>query len=112
MPRTLARVIRPVIAVSLLALASVSRCDGARPPAPRPAPRPGDSVKLRGVLAEDVDCRLFRAEGGAVYSLSVRIPHVVNGERVCIQGTIMETSQCLTQPTIDVSMVRHWSACP
>ena len=104
--------IRPLIAASLLVLAAASRCDDARPPAPKPPPRPGDTVKLRGVIKEDVDCRLFRADGGAVYSLSVRLPNLVNGERVCIQGTIMETSQCLTQPTIEVTMVRHWSACP
>jgi len=105
-------VTRPLIAIALLVLASVSRCDEARPPAPKPAPRPGDTVKLRGTVGEDVDCRLFRAEGGAVYSLTTRLPNVLNGERVCIQGTILETSQCLTQPTIEVTMVRHWSACP
>jgi hypothetical protein len=105
-------VIRPLIATTLLVLAAATRCDEARPPAPRPPPRPGDAVKLRGVLGEDVDCRLFRADGGTVYSLSVRVPNVVNGERVCIQGTILETSQCLTQPTIEVTAVRHWSACP
>lgn len=98
--------------LALLALAAVSRCDEAQPPVPKPPPRPGDTVKLRGVMSEDVDCRLFRAEGGAVYSLSARLPNIVNGQRVCIQGTIVETSQCLTQPTIEVTMVRPWSSCP
>ena len=102
-----------MIAATLLVLAAVTRCDEAQPPAPKPPPRPGDTVKLRGVMSEDVDCRRFRADGGEVYSLSVRLPNLVNGERVCIQGTILETySQCLTQPTIEVTMVRPVSACP
>jgi hypothetical protein len=103
---------RPLLVASWLVLAAVSRCDEARPPAPRPPPRPGDTVKLRGVMSEDVDCRRFRADGGEVYSLSVRLPNLLNGQRVCIQGTILETSQCLTQPTIEVTMVRPPSSCP
>lgn len=48
----------------------------------------------------------------AAPDLSVRLPNVLNGQRVCIRGTIRETSQCLTQPAIEVTMVRPPSSCP
>ena len=92
--------------------ASASRCDEPRPPAPKPPLRAGDFVKLRGTLSEDVDCRLFRAEGGGSYSLSVRLPNYLNGSKVCIHGTIAEVSQCLTQPMIEVQSIRPYSSCP
>jgi hypothetical protein len=96
----------------ILGLAAAARCDDPRPPAPKPPPRAGDFVKIRGTLAEDVDCRLLRVEDGSVYSLNLRLPNYLNGARLCIHGTIAEVSQCMTQPTIEVQSVRAWSSCP
>ena len=48
----------------VLALALAFRCEEPRPPAPRPEPRPGEYMRIRGTLGEDVDCRLLRADGG------------------------------------------------
>ncbi|NOT35704.1 MAG: hypothetical protein HOP12_16305 [Candidatus Eisenbacteria bacterium] len=123
--------IRPTAALLALVLAAVSRCSSSAPLPPphdaggstRPSgaakssrsaslPRPGDNVKLRGVLSEDVDCRLLKAENGETYSLSSKLPSLLNGSRVCVHGTISEVSQCLTQPSIEVSQVRNWSSCP
>jgi hypothetical protein len=79
--------------------------------APPPDPRPGDSVHVRGRLDADVDCRLLRTEEGKVYSLSVRLPNLLDGTQVCIFGTISQVSQCMHSPSIDVEQVRPWSAC-
>ena len=48
----------------------------------------------------------FSAGGRPGMSLSTRLPNYLNGARLCIHGTILETTQCLTQPTIEVSEVR------
>jgi hypothetical protein len=69
-------------------------------------------VRIRGTLGEDVDCRLLRTESGHTYSLSARLPGYLNGAKVCVHGTIAETSQCLTQPMLEVQAVRPWSSCP
>lgn len=103
---------RLLLVLWVLAAAAASRCQEPRTAAPAPEPRPGDTVKLRGTLAEDVDCRLLRTDDGRVYSLSARIPAYRNGARVCIYGTLIEVSHCLTQPTIEVQSVRAWSSCP
>lgn len=105
---------RTALLVTLYLLASAGRCDAPSPgPTPAPAePRPGESVHIRGRLDEDVDCRLLRAEGGRVYSLSERLPNQRNGARVCIHGTIATVSQCMHAPTIEVDQVRPWSSCP
>ena len=103
---------RAAWAVLILLLALASRCDDPHPPAPKPPPRSGDFVKIRGTLAEDVDCRTLRCDDGSIYSLNVRLPNYLNGARLCIHGTILETSQCMTQPTIEVQAVRAWSSCP
>ena len=88
------------------------RCDEPNPPAPKPDPKPGESVKLRGTLGEDVDCRLLRVDSGKTYSLSTSLRGYPNGTKVCIFGTVAEASQCLTTPTLDVQSVRAWSSCP
>ena len=101
------------IPLALLAvLAAVSRCEEPHPPPPRADPKPGDFVRVRGTLAEDVDCRTLRTESGAVYSLNVRLVNLLNGSKLCVSGTLSESSQCLTQPTLEVQSVRPWSACP
>jgi hypothetical protein len=69
-------------------------------------------VRIRGTLDDDVDCRLLRADGGKVYSLSERLRNYRAGTRLCVHGTIAEVSQCLHTPTIDVSEIRPWSSCP
>ena len=96
----------------ILWLAAVSRCDEPRQVAPPPEPRVGDFVKLRGTLGEDVDCRTFRADGGRTYSLSVRLPNYRNGIKVCLHGTLVEATQCMTTPMIEVQSIRPWSSCP
>lgn len=98
----------------LLLFASLFGC---APQAARPAfldapPRVGDFVRLRGSLSEDVDCRLFRTDDGRVYSLSVRLPRITNGTKLCIYGTITDVTQCLRTPMVEVESVRAWSACP
>jgi hypothetical protein len=94
-------------------LAVGASCDEPQPtPATKTAPRAGEFVKLRGVLSEDVDCRVLRAEDGTEYSLNIRLPNYINGARLCVHGTILETSHCLVQPTIEVTSVRAWSSCP
>jgi hypothetical protein len=42
----------------VLLLAVAARCEDPKAPTSKPPPRAGDFVKLRGTLAEDVDCRL------------------------------------------------------
>jgi len=88
------------------------RCDDPNPPAPKPDPKPGESVKLRGTLGEDVDCRTFRDDGGKVYSLSTQLKGYPNGTKLCIYATVAEASQCITTPTLDVQSIRAWSSCP
>lgn len=102
---------RFTLVVALWLLASTGRCNS--PPAgpPPPEPKPGDTVDIRGRLDEAVDCRVLKAEGGKVYSLSERLPNLRDGSRVCIHGTISEVSQCMTTPGIDVLQVRPFSSC-
>jgi hypothetical protein len=102
---------RAVLALALVLLAPVGRCDAPGPVLPPPEPRAGDVVHVRGRLDEDVDCRLLRAEGGQVYSLSERLPNLRDGARVCVYGTIASVSQCMRTPTIEVSEVRPYSNC-
>lgn len=97
--------------VALALLAAVSRCDPPSPALPPPDPKPGDVVHLRGRLDSDVDCRLFRTEEGKVYSLSVPLPNLRDGSRLCVFGTIALVPQCMHTPSIDVEQVRPWSAC-
>jgi hypothetical protein len=98
----------------LLLLAPLFGCasQAARPTLLDAPPRVGDFVRLRGSLSEDVDCRLFRTDEGRVYSLSVRLPRITNGTKICIYGTITDVTQCLRTPMIEVESVRAWSACP
>ncbi len=101
----------------LLLLLLIAPLFGCAPQAARPTlldapPRVGDFVRLRGSLSEDVDCRLFRTDDGRVYSLSVRLPRITNGTKLCIYGTITDVTQCLRSPMIEVESVRTWSACP
>lgn len=103
---------RPTLLCALYLAAAMSRCDAPAPHLPPPDPKPGDSVKIRGTLDEDVDCRLLRAEGGKVYSLSERLPNYRNGARLCVHGTIAVVSQCMHAPAIDVVEIRSWSSCP
>ncbi|MFI5371680.1 MAG: DUF5818 domain-containing protein [Candidatus Eisenbacteria bacterium] len=103
---------RPVLILAMLIAFAASRCDEARSPLDRPKPKIGDSVKLRGTIAEDVDCRLLRIDDGTVYSLTGRVPALRSGDRVCVTGTLIATSQCLTQPTVEVDGVTSWSSCP
>jgi len=93
-------------------LAAVVRCEEPNPPAPPRDPQPGEFVKIRGTLTEDVDCRLLRADGGKLYSLSSPLRGWPNGSKVCIHGTLAEVTQCLTQPMIEVQSVRPLSSCP
>ncbi|MEK7330964.1 MAG: DUF5818 domain-containing protein [Candidatus Eisenbacteria bacterium] len=103
---------RPALLIALSLVASLTRCDTPAPHLPPPEPRPGDAVRIRGTLDEDVDCRLLRAEGGKVYSLSERLPNYRDGTRLCVHGTIAEVSPCMRAPTIEVSQIRPWSSCP
>jgi hypothetical protein len=107
----LAASMRALLGLSLVLLASVSRCDAPGPAQPPPEPRPGDAVQIRGRLDEDVDCRLLRADDGKVYSLSERLPRLRDGSRVCVHGTIASVSQCMRTPMIEVSEVRPYSNC-
>jgi len=103
---------RPLLLGVFCLIAAISRCDSPDPRLPPPDPRPGDFVRIRGTLDEDVDCRLLRAEDGKVYSLSQRLPRLANGSRVCVHGTLASVSQCLHQPTIEVDEIRNWNSCP
>lgn len=103
---------RSALLLVVSVLAAIARCDPPAPHLPPPEPKPGDSVRIRGTLDEDVDCRLLKAEGGKVYSLSERLPNIRNGTRVCIHGTLSTVSQCLHSPSIEVEQIRSWSSCP
>ncbi len=103
---------RVILLSVLLLLASASRCERSQPPPLPPPPRVGDFVKLRGTLGEDVDCRLFRTEDARVYSLSSRLRGYANGAKLCVHGTIVENTSCLTTPMIEVQTVRPWESCP
>jgi hypothetical protein len=102
------------ISLLLLALwiAAVSRCEEPVPKAPGPEPRPGDAVRIRGTLGEDVDCRVLYADNGKTYSLSVRLRGYPNSSKICVQGTLVEVTQCMTTPMIDVQSIRALSYCP
>lgn len=103
----------PVWGLGLVLLGALgARCEPPGEPVARHAPRAGDFVKLRGTLSDDVDCRLLKVDDGTVYSLSVRLPRMNNGAKVCVYGTVAEVSQCLTQPMLEVQSVRPWSSCP
>ena len=102
---------RFALVVALWLLASTSRCNSPPPDLPAPDPKPGDTVDIRGRLGDAVDCRLLKAEGGKVYSLSDPLPNLRNGSRVCVHGTIAEVPQCMNSPSIDVIHVRPWSSC-
>jgi len=103
---------RHVLLLAFALASPICGCAASGPPAPPPDPRPGDSVHIRGSLDADVDCRLLRTEEGKVYSLSVRLPNLRDGSRVCVFGTIAHVSQCMHTPTIDVDQVRPYSSCP
>jgi hypothetical protein len=104
--------LRIPLLLSMIVLALFSRCDTPHPATEKKAAQIGDSVKLRGTLSEDVDCRLLKCDDGEMYSLSARLPNSINGTRVCIYGTLIETTQCLVQPSVEVQSVRAWSSCP
>lgn len=94
-------------------VAVVSRCEEPRPKAPAADPRPGDFVRLRGTLGDDVDCRTIRVDdSGKVYSLSARLRGWPNGSKICVHGTLVEVTQCMTSPMIEVQALRPLSACP
>ena len=103
-------------------LAAISRChepsssspepDPSPTLTPQPGPHPGDFVRIRGMLGEDVDCRTLNAEDGATYSLNVRLGRYANGARVCIHGTIAEVSSCMTSPMIEVQSLKPSASCP
>ena len=93
-------------------LAVFSRCDAPYPSTQKAKPRVGDSVKIQGTLSEDVDCRILKCEDGTSYSLTARLPNFINGTRICVHGTIIETTQCLVQPSIEVQSIRSWESCP
>ena len=99
-----------LVTLSLLALAGGCATSPSTS-LPPPDPRPGDAVRIRGLLDADVDCRLLRTEDGKVYSLSERLPNLRDGARVCIYGTIAQASPCIHTPNIEVEQVRPWSSC-
>jgi hypothetical protein len=103
---------RSLLLALTLWLAAVGRCHDPSPPQAASDPKPGDFVRLRGTLSEDVDCRLLRADAGRTYSLSARLRGYPNGIKICIHGTLIELTQCIVQPTIEVQSVRPLSACP
>jgi hypothetical protein len=106
-------VVSPKLLTCILWLATAPlRCDDPHPPAAKPDPKPGDPVKLRGTLGEDVDCRIFHSEAGKTYSLDNNLRGYPNGTRLCIYGTVAEASQCLTTPMLDVQTVKAWASCP
>ena len=96
----------------LIVLAAFSRCDTPHPAAEKSRPVVGESVKIRGTLSEDVDCRLLKCDDGTSYSLTTRLPGYINGTRICVHGTIIETTQCMVQPSIEVQSIRSWESCP
>jgi hypothetical protein len=100
------------VGLLLVLLAQAEHCSEGDPAPPRPDPKPGDAVLIRGALSEDVDCRILRADGGKLYSLSVKLPNLRNGSRICVRGTIAEVSQCLHQPSIEVDEVKAYGSCP
>ena len=102
---------RVLLLLLALWVAAVSRCDEPRSLLV-PDLKPGDYVRIRGTLAEDVDCRTLRAESGRTYSLSTRLPRYANGTSVCVYGTVAETTHCMTAPMIDVQSVKAPSSCP
>jgi len=95
----------------VLVMAGESLCNRGSGSASGPT-HPPDEVRLRGALDDDVDCRLLRADNGQVYSLSLRLPRYHNGDRVCIRGTLVQTSGCLRSPMIEVSDVSAADQCP
>ena len=104
---------RLAMLLTLLVAVAASHCDDARSTREPAKPAIGDTVKLRGTIAEDVDCPLLRLDDGTTFSLTGRVPRGLrSGERVCVGGTVVATSQCLTQPTIEVETVGGWSSCP
>jgi hypothetical protein len=105
--------LRLALFAALLVGVTASHCDDARSTRERGKPAIGDSVKLRGTIAEDVDCPLLRLDDGTTFSLTGRVPRGLrSGDRVCVGGTVVATSQCLTQPTIEVETMGAWSSCP
>jgi hypothetical protein len=96
----------------IMVLAVFSRCDSPHSAGQKQGPKIGDSVQLRGTLSEDVDCRLLKCDDGTVYSLTSGLGNYINGTRLCVRGTLIETTQCLVQPSIEVQSVRAWSSCP
>ncbi len=105
---------RPLLLMMLVLATAIARCSEPRSPlADKPKPQVGDEVQLRGTIGEDVDCKLLRLDDGTVYSLTGRVPTTLrSGQRVCVGGTLVATSQCLTQPSIEVETVGNWSSCP
>jgi hypothetical protein len=104
---------RWAVMLFMLAIAGESRCNGVpAAPAGSRSWRPGDEVRLRGTLDEDVDCRLLRADNGRVYSLSLRLPRWRNGDRICIRGTLTQSTGCLHSPTVEISDVYPAEDCP
>ncbi|HUK64832.1 MAG TPA: DUF5818 domain-containing protein [Dongiaceae bacterium] len=104
---------RLAMLLALVLAAAASHCDDTRSTPDHPKPGIGDSVRLRGTIAEDVDCPLLRLDDGTTFSLTGRVPRGLrSGERVCVGGTVVATSQCLTQPTIEVESLGAWSSCP
>jgi hypothetical protein len=100
-----------LVLASLLTLA-LGGCSESGQTAAQPEPKPGESVRIRGILGADADCRLLRAESGRTYALAGHFPNYVNGQRVCVFGTVATLSQCLHSPAIDVDQIRAWGACP
>lgn len=99
--------------VSLVVIVLVVFLGCSSPPAPPVVvdPKPGDSVRVRGTLDTDVDCRLLRTEDGKVFSLSIPLRNLLDGSRICVYGTVSQATQCMHTPGIDVDQIRPWSAC-
>jgi hypothetical protein len=102
---------RAVLLIALFVLAAPARCGREAAPAADELPRIGDHVMVRGTLGDDVDCRLFRSDGGVTYSLSARLRGYANGAKLCIEGTLTDATGCIQSPMIDVQRVRPASQC-
>lgn len=70
-------------------------------------PKPGTSLTLSGKLtAEGVECPAFRAEDNTLYTLTGDLKGFKAGDRVCLEGTVVEASICMQGTTLKLTSIR------